>query len=323
MHCGLRDRLFRCAPGSWDMQRCDGCGSGYLDPRPNAATIGLAYSSYYTHTSVIGAEQPPKSAWRRHRIAQRNACLNSTYGYELSPASPRPPCCVSTDRRQRWDKQVGYLRFPGRGARLLDVGCGNGRFLMQMRAAGWEVSGVEPDPASAAQAVAAGLDVQAGSLETLAVPDGRFDAVSLHHVLEHLHRPLETLRRCRAALKTDGTIVIATPNFAAFGHRVFGPDWFPLSPPTHLVLFTPDSLRRALENTGFEPEPSCRLRLGAAEVFRQSVQIRRRGDPMRMQPPLSFADKLCAAWLARQADRATREQPSLAEELVLLARRRD
>ena len=157
MHCGLRDRLFRCAPGSWDMQRCDGCGSGYLDPRPNAATIGLAYSSYYTHTSVIGAEQPPKSAWRRHRIAQRNACLNSTYGYELSPASPRPPCCVSTDRRQRWDKQVGYLRFPGRGARLLDVGCGNGRFLMQMRAAGWEVSGVEPDPASAAQAVAAGL----------------------------------------------------------------------------------------------------------------------------------------------------------------------
>jgi len=305
------------------MYRCNTCGSGYLDPRPNSATIGLAYSSYHTHTSVIDVEQSVKSAWRRHRIAQRNAYLNSAYGYELYPSNARSPYCVSRDRRQRWDKQVGYLRYPGRGARLLDIGCGNGRFLLQMRAAGWDVSGVEADPASAAQAIEAGLNVKVGTLENLALPDSYFDAVSLHHVLEHLHRPLETLRRCRAVLKPGGTIVIATPNFSAVGHVTFGPDWFPLQSPTHLVLFTPESLRLALEMAGFVPEPLCRLRLVAMEIYRKSFHIYRRGNPMRLQPPLSLFDKMCVAWLAWKANRTARIQPGLAEELVLLARRKD
>lgn len=323
-HKGLRDRLFFTAPGSWDMYRCAICGSGYLDPRPSASTIGLAYSSYYTHTPVAGSQQTPKSRLRRHRLAQRNAYLNETYGYELVPATKRSPRLLSTARRQRWDKQIGYLRFPGPGARLLDIGCGNGRFMMQMQDAGWKVTGIEPDPAGAARAVSAGLNVRTGSIDTLeGIDREHFDAVSLHHVIEHLHRPHETLQRCREVLKPGGNIVIATPNFAAFGHRIFGPDWFPLSPPTHLVMFTPDSLQRALKAAGFEPEPSYRLRVGSTEVFRQSLQIRRGGDPMRMQPRLSLAGRMRAAWLAWQADRATRELPELAEELVLLARRKD
>ena len=72
-----------CAPGSWDLYRCEVCGSGYLDPRPNAATIGLAYSSYSTHGAPGGVDQPERSAWRRFRNAQRNAYLNREYGYQL------------------------------------------------------------------------------------------------------------------------------------------------------------------------------------------------------------------------------------------------
>jgi 2-polyprenyl-3-methyl-5-hydroxy-6-metoxy-1,4-benzoquinol methylase len=321
-HRGLRDRLFFAAPGTWDMYCCEACSSGYLDPRPDAATIGLAYSAYYTHSTGINAEQPPRSVIRRHRIAQRNAYLNRFYGYKLSPANAWPPFPISTARRQRWEKQIGYLEFPGRGARLLDVGCGQGRFMAQMRAAGWLVTGVEPDPVSAARAISAGLDVRTGPIETLsAVDDEQFDAVSLHHVIEHLHRPLETLRRCREVLKTGGTLVVATPNFISFCHGKLGADWFPLSPPTHLVMFTPNSLRQALQAAGFEPETSYRMRVGASEVVRRSFHIRRRGDPMQMKPPLSVVDRLRAAWLARQADRATLAQPLLAEELVILARK--
>lgn len=322
VHRGLKDRLFFSAPGSWDMHRCGACGSGYLDPRPDTVTIGLAYASYYTHSPPIAHDQSKLSRHRLRRVAQRNAYLNTAYGYDLQPASSRLPFFLRTDRRQRWDKHVGYLRFPGQGARLLDVGCGNGKFVAQMQSVGWEAVGIDPDPVSSAQAAAAGLNVRSGSIETLpGIADNFFDAVSLHHVIEHLHSPLETLRRCYEVLKPGGRIVIATPNFSSFGHNQFGPDWFALSPPMHLVMFTPNSLRRALEAAGFEPESECRTRIGAKEMFQRSQQIARRSDPMRMTPRLSLADRIRIRLMARRADRATRANQDLAEELVLLARR--
>jgi 2-polyprenyl-3-methyl-5-hydroxy-6-metoxy-1,4-benzoquinol methylase len=317
---GIRDRWFFTAPGRWNIYRCSGCGTGYLDPRPNPSTIGLAYSSYYTHVPASAAETKPTSAWRHHRIAQRNAYLNEIYGYNLCPAAKRPPRLVSLARRQRWDKHVCYLRFPGAGAKLLDVGCGNGRFMMQMRDFGWNVVGVEPDPASANQAIRAGLNVYTGSLDTIEnIENCSFDAVSLHHVLEHLHHPLKTLRRCWQLLKPGGVIVIATPNFASSGHRAFGQDWFALQPPTHLTIFTADSLRKALLSAGFSPEPACRLRIGATELFRRSMHIRRKGESLRMRPPLSIADRIAVRWLIWTADRTTRKIPHTTEELVLLA----
>ena len=109
LRSGLKDRVFFCAPGDWTLYSCVACGTGYLDPRPNRATIGLAYSHYFTHGSAGDVGQPPASAWRRRRTAQRSAYLNARYRYELNPAS-RIPRWLSTDRRQRWDKQVAFLR---------------------------------------------------------------------------------------------------------------------------------------------------------------------------------------------------------------------
>ncbi|MGA9779975.1 MAG: class I SAM-dependent methyltransferase [Verrucomicrobiia bacterium] len=320
VHANLEDKIFRCAPGRWDLHRCADCGSGFLDPRPTRDTIALAYSSYCTHRSAAGVEAPPRSAWRRFRVAQRNAHLNSTYGYQMSPAG-RIPWWLSNDRRQRFDKFIGYLRYPGKGARVLDVGCGNGAFLLQMRAAGWETFGVEPDPVSAAQAQSVGLNVRIGVLERSVQPGNFFDAVTLNHVIEHLHQPVETLRICHQILRPGGMIFVATPNFAASGHRIFGRDYFPLDPPRHLVLFTAASLAQAFRTAGFEPEPSVRLRLVAGEWFEGSRLIRKGSDPMKKSPPLSAAEKLRLGWQAWRANRQTRRQPDLAEELVLLARK--
>src|SRR5439155_22069842 len=118
---------------------------------------------------------------------------------------------------------------------------------------GWEVSGVEPDPQSAAQAAAAGVEVKAGLLESQSLPEAHYDAVSLNHVIEHLHDPVRTLKICHRILKPGGRIFIATPNFAAGGHRLFGADWVPLDPPRHLVLFTSDSVKLAVVLAGFQP----------------------------------------------------------------------
>ena len=320
VHANLLDRVFGCAPGKWTLQECGGCGSAYLDPRPTLATIGLAYQEYCTHAPAGVVEYATASRWRRFRIAQRNGYLNSHYGYQLQPAG-RVPLWMSDARRRRFDSFTGYLRFPGAGARVLDIGCGNGCFLLQMRSLGWEVCGVEPDPQAAARARASGLEVRDGLLQQHSWPDESFDAVTLNHVIEHLHDPLGTLRRSWKLLRPGGWIKVTTPNFGSWGHQKFGADWMPLDPPRHLVLFTENSLRQALAGCGFTVLRAPHLSLKARELFKQSAIIRRGGEPLTKRSKLPLPSRFRVEWLAWQANRAARKSPALTEELVLLGQK--
>ena len=321
LHKGMRDRVFFCAPGEWDLYRCAKCETGYLDPRPSAATIALAYSRYFTHGSASDVGATPRSSWRRHRLSQRNAYLNAHYDYQLAAGGQRSPRWLSAKRRQRFDKFVCFLRYPGKGARVLDIGCGNGRVMMQLRSVGWHVSGVEPDPKSAAQAREAGLDVRVGQLEPGAWPERYFDAITMNHVIEHLHDPIGILRTCAQLLKPGGAISIATPNLRSRGHEIFGRDWLHLDTPRHLVLFSPNSLRKCLEASGFRPEPDLRLEPTATEIFRRSMHIRLGYDPIGEKPSMPIHARLRASWLARKANWVARANPDLAESVILIATR--
>lgn len=147
-----------------------------------------------------------------------------------------------------------YMPFPGDvdQPRLLDLGCGNGDFLKVASAAGWQVHGSDPDPAALKVAETLKYEIRQGGIEVWQDSDGVFDAITMNHVIEHLHDPLHDLTRCHALLKPDGHLCIETPNFDALGRDIYGPFWRGLEIPRHLVIFTWDSLRRALTDCGFE-----------------------------------------------------------------------
>jgi len=250
LHGGLVDRLYG-APGSWDLQRCAACGAAYLDPWPTRDAIAAAYERYYTHEP---ASTPPlDTAARRLRQALRNGYLNTRYGYALEPASPLGRFVVPLlpGPRAAADRHVRSLRRTRERARVLDVGCGDGEFLLEMRAAGWTAQGLETDERAVARAREHGLDVRHGSLEDASDAPGSFDAVTLSHVLEHVHDPVAALRACRELLRPEGSLWLATPNLASRGHARYGRAWRGLEPPRHLVLFTPSALVHALERAGF------------------------------------------------------------------------
>ncbi|HEV2319991.1 MAG TPA: class I SAM-dependent methyltransferase [Verrucomicrobiae bacterium] len=310
---GLFDRLFKCAPGRWNLYSCDDCGSAYLDPRPNQSTISLAYSKYYTHKQTdvkIGRW------WRLWRIAQRNRYLNDHLGYNAKPAAPIQ-WFVKKSRQGRFRGFVAHLRFPGPGARFLDVGCGNGSFLMRMRSMGWDVCGVEPDPNSAQQARAVGLDVRVGQLRDSGLPERSIDAIHMSHVIEHLHDPAETLRLCWELLKPGGQIVIATPNFDAYGRSHFGPYWVGLDPPRHLVLFTEDSLINLLSNLGFEVSAVQRSPQRMKELFRKNCRLLEECQATGRPDVLPRKVQLASDRAAMEADRAARADSKKREEIIL------
>ena len=297
-------------PGGWTLSRCRDCRCGYIDPRPNLATVGRLYLAYYTHVSPGAVDE---SAGVRQRIL--HGFLSRRYGYGL-PGSPLARLVpLIPGARGMASQHVRDLDAPRPGGRLLDVGCGNGAFLVRMRDLGWEVSGLEVDPVSAGHARSAGIDVAEGPLSEGTFPESHFDAITLSHVIEHLHDPVDTLRACARVLKPGGRIWIATPNLDAIGRRALGRVWFPLDPPRHLVLFTRKSLQRALASAGFrgmhEPAPTLQA---TRWTFGASLDIEQGGDGSTIR---RLAGRRRAQALV--ADLATTISRSAGEELCMTA----
>lgn len=315
LHAELGDHASP-TPGKWALYRCSDCGSAYLDPRPNPESIGRAYSEYYTHAEPSLQEAPP--ARGQLKRALRNGYLNSRFGYSLHPSSPLGSAAmrVFALRRAQAGQWIRHLPRPPGGASLLDVGCGNGAFLIQMKGTGWSLRGIDPDPEAVARVREAGIPADEGFLTDRSFPANNFDAITLSHVVEHAHQPVELLRECHRILRPGGVLWVATPNIASPGHKLFGRHWRGLDPPRHLVLFTPGSLKEALESVGFEllaQPPACT----GSWCFRASAAASQRLDPTSDFPPLSRHLR----WRAHLADLRTVLHPDSGEEIVLLARK--
>jgi len=154
-------------------------------------------------------------------------------------------------QRQQIEQTFRHLPPPSQGSCLLDVGFGNGAFLERAQSAGWKVSGVDPDSTVVEQASERGLDVRQGGIEAFSDCPAAFDAITLSHVIEHVHDPVDVLSWAYKLLKPGGQIWLETPNIDSLGHKQFGCNWRGLEPPRHLVLFNWPALEHLLQVTGF------------------------------------------------------------------------
>lgn len=308
LHGELTDRLFRCAPGTWTLLRCLGCGSAYLDPRPTEDSILLAYSDYYTHDDAVGR---PIVRFQNVRDSLANGYLNARYATRLSPASRLGPAVAALFplRRAKSDREVRHLTRPETGGTVLDVGCGNGDFLVQAQRAGWRALGVDLDPAAVASCRRAGLSASVGTIETVDLPRGSLDAVTFGDVIEHLHRPRAALARAHELLRPGGFLWVATPNLSSRGHARFGSAWIGLDPPRHLVVFTREALDQAVVEAGFEivARPTASF---TDWVYSRSALLAGGGRA-----------SVTARLGTRLADAMALVRPARAEELLVLARR--
>lgn len=272
LHTNLIDRWFH-APGRWTLHECSHCRSGYIDPRPNEATVGLAYINYETHRPT---EQQSASRMRLS-TRLRNGYLNTKYGYRMQPASKwgylamhllPPPL------RLEWDHYARHLAIPKPSQnKLLDVGCGNGDFLARARWQGWDVCGIDVDDYALANARSAGIPVVHGTIEPERFAPESFDAITSHQVIEHIHEPNRFLKTLYGWLKPGGHLWIGTPNMSSTLHSEFGADWRDLHPPQHLVLFSPDSLINATSSAGFVDARFLARGYLDSHFYEQSLQM--------------------------------------------------
>jgi SAM-dependent methyltransferase len=216
------DYEYATLPDEFHFVRCRACDHQYLNPRPSVADLPVIYPPHYYAYSEGGSRLVARL--RRHWEGGKVRTLHALIG-----DGPR---------------------------RVLDVGCGNGRFLALLRDFGlreWELFGIEIDPEVARQCEARGFRVHVARMEDFDPGEGSFDAVIMLQLIEHVEDPVKICERVYAMLSPGGCFVIETPNLAGLDHRIFqGRYWGHYHFPRHWNLFSTAALHRMLEERGFE-----------------------------------------------------------------------
>jgi SAM-dependent methyltransferase len=193
---------------------CKACGVLFVNPLPSAAELQQYYSEDGTW-AALKSERPREPKSRAPRPRRSDLLLSA-----LEPHAPQ------------------LMSVPGK---VLDFGCGDGKFLSRLKIRGWETYGIEPSADAAFRE----------HRRLTAVPqDGSFDLVVLNHVLEHLLDPLDTLTRLSTSLREGGMLFVSTPRLDTLPqHRDLK---YCLSGHRHVVSFTERCLRGLLARAGFD-----------------------------------------------------------------------
>lgn len=264
LHEGLTDRLYG-VPGQWRMQKCraEQCGLLWLDPRPTLNDIGKAYAEYFTHDNAAQARVKPG-------FPARVSGLRERFLRKLWQIS-------SGQKRVRRAADLMYLDGVEPG-RLLEIGCGNGRRLVQFRDRGWRVEGQEVDAKAAGSARERhGLTIHEGLIADLDLKAESYDAIILSHVIEHVHDPVGLLAEARRLLKPEGILTVTTPNAIGLGHNVFGISWYGLDSPRHLFLFSSRNLATVAHQAGFTDPRTWTTAAHASAFATPSLAIKSQG----------------------------------------------
>lgn len=291
------------------LQQCRRCTLGYLNPRPVREDLGQLYAQDYEAYQPVAEKA---ASWRRRLSAdlERWVC-RTRLGYPPPVTSPLARLVAWVLSPWFFPSRDALLAVPFTGqGRLLDYGCGSGWYLARMRARGWQVVGVDLSPFAAAVARENyGLEVHVGTLPHPCIPPASVDVVTMGQVLEHVPDPHEIIAAVTGMLRPGGRLALSVPNLASWGRRAFGPYWWPLQLPLHLLHFTPVALRQLMEQHGLAVREVRMLRMTnwMQRSFAQGEAAGWRNHP----PPLPrwlgrrrLTAKLLTAWtvLSGQAD---------------------
>lgn len=203
--------------------QCAGCSLRFTQDVPDENVIGTYYQSpdYISHTNTSkGLINKAYQKVRQYTLQQKAKWI-----------------------RTATEKNTGSL---------LDVGSGTGAFLHTMQQYGWQVTGIEPD------AGARSIARQSYGLELLepaalySLPTASFDAITLWHVLEHVHSLNNYIDILKHLLTPEGRLFIAVPNYQSADARHYGLAWAAYDVPRHLYHFSPKAMQVLLQRHGLK-----------------------------------------------------------------------
>jgi 2-polyprenyl-3-methyl-5-hydroxy-6-metoxy-1,4-benzoquinol methylase len=211
---------------SWEefqIKKCNSCGFKITENIEDEDNIGRYYQSekYISHSNTSkGIVNSVYHSVRKYMLGRKRRLVEKTTG--------------------------------SRKGEILDVGTGTGFFLNEMNENGWRVTGTEKS------SDARDFAKKEFSLENLpseklfALKDKSFDAITLWHVLEHIHQLNENMATFNLLLKNDGKLIIAVPNNESLDALHYKQFWAAYDVPRHIWHFAPKQMKLLGEKHGFK-----------------------------------------------------------------------
>jgi 2-polyprenyl-3-methyl-5-hydroxy-6-metoxy-1,4-benzoquinol methylase len=207
----------------FEIWECDNCTQRFTQNIPEEDKIGKYYQSqnYISHSDTsTGLINNIYHKVRKHTLVQKRKLVEKATG-----------------------KKTGNI---------LDVGAGTGAFLNTMQQAGWNSTGIEPDESARQKA----LELYRLNLKTAEnlylLSAGSFDAITLWHVLEHVHDLHKYVEQLKNLLADDGKLFIAVPNYTSGDETIYHESWAAYDVPRHLYHFSPDAMKKLLTSHGLK-----------------------------------------------------------------------
>jgi 2-polyprenyl-3-methyl-5-hydroxy-6-metoxy-1,4-benzoquinol methylase len=204
---------------SFDIYACKSCELKFTNPRPADDSLAKYYDSdeYISHTNI-----GTSFVNTFYKIARKFALRG---------------------KRKLIEKHSERKT-------LLDIGCGTGHFMASCKANNWKVMGVEPNDIAREQAI---QNTTAKIYKELSdVGDEQFDTITMWHVLEHLPDLDKTITILKRLITTNGTIIIAVPNFETYEENKFKEYWAAYDVPRHLYHFNKTSIKTLSKKHGLK-----------------------------------------------------------------------
>jgi len=195
----------------FNIVKCKKCGLVYINPQPTKDELARYYNALYS---------VPLEANKKGQAKKAREIL----------------------------KEISKHK---QGKSLLEIGCSYGFLLDFMKKKGWRVKGVEiSKEASNYAREKLGLDVFTGTLEECGEKE-QFDVILMLDLVEHLMNPYKTLSLARDCLKSNGILILTTPNIDSLVARITGKGWEWMIPPEHLFYFSPITISSLLNKNNF------------------------------------------------------------------------
>lgn len=225
--------------------QCCECGFNFTQDAPDEESIGPYYKSenYISHSDI------QKGFFFKIYHSVRNYMLKKK----------RNLVCSQTKLNS---------------GKLLDIGTGTGYFPNAMIEAGWKAEGIEQDEKTRSYATSKfGFKVY-GTSEFQKLPSEGFDAVTMWHVLEHVHDVDGYLKKIFSILNPNGILIVAVPNHKSFDQNHYKEFWAAWDIPIHLWHFNPYTMKNLLEKHGFKVEKKIAMPFDAIYVSMLSEQYK-------------------------------------------------
>ncbi|MEK7546577.1 MAG: class I SAM-dependent methyltransferase [Patescibacteria group bacterium] len=229
---------------SFSVFRCETCGAGFLDPQPDFKEIEEKYYAADYHAYQLKPAEKLNLLEGAKKFIKK-CCLAGFLKYG------RPHLYHKIF--YSFFLRMSFYPIYVRQGKVLDVGCGAGKYLGYLKELGWDTYGLDISRLAVDITTRANVGkIYSGDLEHNELPRNFFNVINFNHVFEHLPNPDKMLAEARKLLKPGGEIIIVLPNFSSLAAKVFKRNWGGFDIPRHLFFWNEKSLKIKLESCGFE-----------------------------------------------------------------------